>query len=75
MHMYILQVRQEQLLPSPLMQLHLQHPSILGPLVTLGAVESPDVARVLSALLSGDLHQLICLDTSAQPQIVSALPQ
>jgi hypothetical protein len=72
--MSVLQVWREQLLPSPLLQLHLQHQSVLGPMVTLGAFECVDVARVMSALISSDLQQLVCLDTSAQQQIMTALP-
>lgn len=63
------------MLPNAMLQLHQEQPSVLGPLVTLGAVECHDVAVVLSSLLQSDLRQLICLSESAKQPVKAALGQ
>jgi hypothetical protein len=71
---YLLGMQVQQLMPGNIMQLHLSHQAVLGPMVTLAAVECRDVAAVLSALLNqSDLRQLVCLSQSVRQQVDAAL--
>lgn len=64
----------QQLMPVNIVQLHHTHQVVLGPMVTLGAVECRDVAAVLSAVLGqSDLRQLVCLSQSVRQQVDAAL--
>jgi hypothetical protein len=67
-------VLQVQRMVSPAMlQLCQAQPAVLGPLVTLGAVECHDVAVLLSSLLRTDLEQLICSAEAVKQQVKDAL--
>lgn len=56
-----------------MLQLCQAQPDVLGPLVTLGAVECQDVAVVLSSYLRADLEQLICSAESVKQQVKDTL--
>ena len=61
---------------TPMLQLHQRQATVLGPMVTLGSVESHDVAKLLSAYLnSRELNQLIVTSESAKQHVFSALGQ
>lgn len=56
-----------------MLQLCQAQEAVLGPLVTLGAVECHDVAVVLSSYLHADLEQLICSAESVKQQVKDVL--
>lgn len=68
----LLQV-QRGVCPAAVLQLHRDYEAVLGPLVTLGAVECHDVAVTLSALLQRDLDTLVCTSESASGRINTTL--
>jgi hypothetical protein len=63
----------QTLVPNPMLQLHQQQAEVLGPIITLGSVELPSVAVVLSAYLRNELQQLVCLAESVKEQVYQAL--
>jgi hypothetical protein len=73
----LLSVLQVQgLVPHTMLQLHQQQAAVLGPIITLGSVELPDVAVLLSAYLGKDqLQQLVCSAESVKGHVLQALGQ
>jgi hypothetical protein len=58
---------------NPMLQLHQMQAAVLGPIITLGSVELPAVASVLSAYLGRELQQLVCLAENAKGHVFQAL--
>lgn len=64
----------EGVVPPLMLQLHQRQAEVLGPIVTLGAVEAHDVAKLLSAYLgSRELKQLVISSESAKQHVISQL--
>lgn len=63
----------QRMVPTAMLQLCQAQPAVLGPLVTLGAVECHDVAVLLSSYLHSDLEQLICSAEAVKQQVKDVL--
>jgi hypothetical protein len=71
--LFLLQV--QAVVSNPMLQLHQMQAAVLGPIITLGSVELPAVAVLLSAYLGRELQQLVCLAENVKGHVFQALGQ